>query len=472
MKRKVYFRADASADIGYGHFIRTLALADMLKDNFDCTFFTQSPTEYQRAEVAKVCKLVELPSDNSKFNLFLEYINGDEIVVLDNYFYSTDYQREIKIRGCRLVCIDDIHDKHYVADVVVNHAIEDSSKYSIEKYTKLCLGLDWALLRKPFLQTVDTSTKISGHWFISFGGSDYYNLTEKYIRIIHSRSDVKSISVVIGDAYRYEHTLINYDKVHIFRNLSSLEMAKLMKASEYAILPCSSICIEAISQGCKVYAGYYVDNQIDSYYYLSKEKLIQGLGNLNEIDTIELCDIKKIVSLTKFDTIPAQYSDVFNGLEKSFINKGLVFLDYVLLPEYEHKIIWENRNDDVIRINMDSSEIIPWENHCNFVSSLRSNTWRRYWAVYNDGMFIGSVNISYIDDNTVERGIFVVPNQIGKSWGTKIEQATLDLLRSMNIYTVNAKVLQTNRQSLYFHYKNGYSKVGSDEKYQYLARQL
>ena len=65
-----------------------------------------------------------------------------------------------------------------------------------------------------------------------------------------------------------------------------------------------------------------------------------------------------------------------------------------------------------------------------------------------------------------------MPNQIGKSWGTKIEQATLDLLRSMNIYTVNAKVLQTNRQSLYFHYKNGYSKVGSDEKYQYLTRRL
>ena len=33
--QKIYFRADASATIGYGHFIRTLALADMLKDDFD-----------------------------------------------------------------------------------------------------------------------------------------------------------------------------------------------------------------------------------------------------------------------------------------------------------------------------------------------------------------------------------------------------------------------------------------------------
>ena len=28
--KKIYFRADASAQIGYGHFIRTLAIADML----------------------------------------------------------------------------------------------------------------------------------------------------------------------------------------------------------------------------------------------------------------------------------------------------------------------------------------------------------------------------------------------------------------------------------------------------------
>ena len=42
--QKIYLRADASAAIGYGHFIRTLALVDMLKDDFDCTFFTCHPT--------------------------------------------------------------------------------------------------------------------------------------------------------------------------------------------------------------------------------------------------------------------------------------------------------------------------------------------------------------------------------------------------------------------------------------------
>ena len=94
-KQKIFFRADAGAQIGYGHFIRTLALADMLRNDFDCTFFTQSPSEYQQREIEKVCSLVCLPSDDSKFEKFLDYLTGKEIVVLDNYFYTSKYQKQI-----------------------------------------------------------------------------------------------------------------------------------------------------------------------------------------------------------------------------------------------------------------------------------------------------------------------------------------------------------------------------------------
>ena len=71
MKQRIYFRADAGREIGYGHFIRTLALADMLKDDFDCVFVTQSPTAYQQAEVSGVCPLVGLPATDARFGMFL-----------------------------------------------------------------------------------------------------------------------------------------------------------------------------------------------------------------------------------------------------------------------------------------------------------------------------------------------------------------------------------------------------------------
>ena len=101
--QKIYFRADASATIGYGHFIRTLALADMLKDDFDCTFFTCHPTSYQVSEMEKVCPFIPLQEETHSAD-FLSHLQGDEIVVLDNYFFTTDYQLAIKQKGFRLVC--------------------------------------------------------------------------------------------------------------------------------------------------------------------------------------------------------------------------------------------------------------------------------------------------------------------------------------------------------------------------------
>ena len=42
MKQRVYFRADGHAKMGLGHVIRSLALAEMLKEDFDCYFIIRS----------------------------------------------------------------------------------------------------------------------------------------------------------------------------------------------------------------------------------------------------------------------------------------------------------------------------------------------------------------------------------------------------------------------------------------------
>ena len=128
MKRKVLFRADASRKIGYGHFVRSLALADMLKDDFECIFYTQSPTSYQREQVSDVCQLVELPEDDSKFPLFLDVLSGNEIVVLDNFYYTLEYQQQIKEKGCKLVCMGG-PDRLYAADVILSQATTDPALF-------------------------------------------------------------------------------------------------------------------------------------------------------------------------------------------------------------------------------------------------------------------------------------------------------------------------------------------------------
>lgn len=282
-KRKIIFRADAAPEIGYGHFVRTLALADMLKDDFDCTFYTQTPTESQKNQAATVCPLKELPSDDSKFPLFLSMLSGDECVVLDNYFYTTEYQGKIRAKGCKLVCIDDIHDKHYVSDVLINHAVTDKSLFSVEPYTRLCLGTEWALLRKPFL-TQGLHKTISNRNNLTvctiFGGADYFDLTDKAVAALSEIPEVAKIKAVVG--FNSPLPKSESPKVEYLQNLSAEQMAELYGSCDIALVPASTVCIEALACGIPVVAGYFVDNQRAIYADYCDRGYISGLGNLLE----------------------------------------------------------------------------------------------------------------------------------------------------------------------------------------------
>lgn len=315
-RKKIFFRADASLEIGYGHFIRSLALADMLKDDFECIFYTQTPTDYQRKEAEKVCELVALPADDDKFQLFLDILTGNEIVVLDNYFFTTDYQRQIKTKGCKLVCIDDMHNKHYVADMVINHGNVKPEQFDCEPYTKFLLGERYKLLRNPFLKPV-WNKKRNDEIVVNMGGSDPYRLTDKIVSLLLDIDSAFQILVILGDgAYLSDN---NKRRVKVRSKLTAEQMASIFEASAFAILPNSTVSIEAMSRGIPLLIGYQADNQEEGYKKSSSMKRFVPLGNLREINLQILSEaIKQIDDLSPFllDTsqIKDNYLEAFNSL--------------------------------------------------------------------------------------------------------------------------------------------------------------
>lgn len=321
--QKILFRADAGAGIGYGHFIRTLALADMLKDDFDCCFYTAEPTSYQISQMKEVCRYVAL-EETTKFKAFLDYLSGDEIVVLDNYFYTTDYQRRIKDKGCKLVCIDDMHDKHYVADLVINQGIcwtrED---YSCEDYTRFAFGLRYSLLRKPFFEAcrarhsrIPILDKLNV--VVAFGGSDFLDLTQKTIHGIVDESTVESITAIVGDRYSSDK-MIESPKVIYKKNLSAKEIADTFMNTDVAILPASTMMNEALACGAKIIGGYYVRNQEYDYYAFLKENLIEGVDDYSDdcsVDRIRKA-LRRVHNKALLDTITPETPQIMVELFKT-----------------------------------------------------------------------------------------------------------------------------------------------------------
>lgn len=317
-KNNIIFRADADKQIGYGHFVRSLALAEMLKDDFNCYYATVQPTDFQLSEIAKVCNYLPIPAYSNHFDSFLSLLAGDEIVVLDNYFFSSEYQYLIKQKGCKLVCLG-TNDKYYYADLLINFVIYDERKFLTEPYTQFCLGLEWAILRKSFrADRKSISGTKKNKIVVCFGGTDQFKLTERVVDVL-LKQNCENINVISTDALgvaRIEALCSKSVRVHI--NISEWDVCDLLLSSNLAILSTSTIVLEALACKTSVIAGYYVDNQINMYNALEEKRYILGLGNLLE-DTMEQKLVKKMNS-SDFSFLDNPILD-FSNLQSKYIEQ-------------------------------------------------------------------------------------------------------------------------------------------------------
>lgn len=286
-KQKVILRADAGKSIGFGHFIRSLALAGYLKDYFDCSFYTFNPTElkpssYQIDEICKVCSFVNIEALNQKeYDLkFINSLKGDEVVVLDNYYFSTEYQKAIKDKGCRLVCIDDMHERHFFADAVITVTPNDRSMFSMEPSTRFLGGINHSFLRPEFFKPILRKSKTNEvrKVVLAMGGADAFELTDKMIDILLNEKPDITLSVIAGDTVDINPKYRN--SVNIRRRLSAKEIVNLFSESDLGVFPASTICMEALARKLPVVAGWYVDNQKELYDYGVSVGLFMPLGNL------------------------------------------------------------------------------------------------------------------------------------------------------------------------------------------------
>ena len=322
-KQEVYIRADGSSDIGLGHLVRCISLAHMLRDDFSVHFFSLKIPDSLKNEI------IQNEWDFTAIEEESDYINeltGNEIVVLDGYQFDSDYQKLIKDKGCILVCIDDFHDQHFYANLVINHAPGVVKvNYEGESYTKYLLGPDYALLRPEFLgsnsQEMNTSKGIK-NLFICFGGSDSKNLTAKILSWIPSKNYL--VTVVLGNAYSHQDVLNNVIeerqdlKVVIKNSLSAEEIRKELKQADLAIVPASGILFEIISARLPVVSGYYVDNQKGIYKGFKKLGCIIDAKNF---DKKHFSEAISIIDEDKFNIIRRNQAQAIDGLSMNRIQE-------------------------------------------------------------------------------------------------------------------------------------------------------
>lgn len=277
--KRIIIRADACRETGMGHFMRSLAFGGMVKDDYDVAFTSYCadspdgiPAGWQLKEIAgeEVTFIPLQASSIAEFDeKFIEEARKYDTAVLDNYYYSTLYQQRAREAAGRLIVIDDMGNHHTPADMLISFCPLPRNFFSTEPYTKYLSGPEYTFLRKPFRERPAAGER---HWpphriFIAMGGTDPLNIgpeIQNYVKEI--------LPETVCDLVR--------------GGLSAAEIAAKLDEADLAIVPASTICMEALSRNLPVAAGFFIDNQIPIYRYAIKQGWISPLGRLTESNSL------------------------------------------------------------------------------------------------------------------------------------------------------------------------------------------
>jgi spore coat polysaccharide biosynthesis predicted glycosyltransferase SpsG len=179
-----------------------------------------------------------------------------------------------------------MHDKHYVADIVINHAEGiDPLVYSIESYTKLLIGYKYALLRKEIRNGANNFTKKKYSALVVMGGADPLRITPILVEQLAKYHFSKPVAVVVGGDEIKTTKISRSENIIYFQKLNAGEMAELMLSAEFGIFPASTVSVEACRIGLPFICGYYVDNQIEIYRGIEENKLAVCIGDYTTFST-------------------------------------------------------------------------------------------------------------------------------------------------------------------------------------------
>tara|TARA_B110000263_G_scaffold88983_1_gene77765 strand:- start:467 stop:1483 length:1017 start_codon:yes stop_codon:yes gene_type:complete len=304
---KVVFRVDASLQMGIGHVMRCLTLANELKQqNHEIVFICRELTD-NLILLIKYPVLVLPKNDNFQSDgLYLNWLGATQeqdaeqtikaipkntdLLIVDSYALDEIWQKQLRPYTKKIMVIDDLADRQFDCDVLLNQnlgtQIEDY-KDKVPNDCELLLSCDYALLRPEFSNLREKAlikrknTKEIKNILISMGGSD---ITNKTYDILQDISDDLNIVVVLGGSSPHNKMIISYakDKENIKVLIDADNISGLMFDADLAIGAGGSTSWERCCLGLPTLLYVLAENQ---------RKIAE---NLERLDAVKIVDNLKV----------------------------------------------------------------------------------------------------------------------------------------------------------------------------------
>ncbi|WP_057915695.1 UDP-2,4-diacetamido-2,4,6-trideoxy-beta-L-altropyranose hydrolase [Peribacillus muralis] len=314
----VFIRVDASIDIGIGHVMRCLTLAQKLREqgnmvSFICREHTGHLCDFIEINGYKVLRLpasqVNLKITNyTKHSKWLGVpLSVDatqtknllrkgfvDLLIVDHYAINEVWEGSLREVVNKILIIDDLADRKHDCDVLIdqNYFEDYPIRYHslVPPHCKTFLGPSYVLLRDEFYDQWSEQEIRSGavkRILIFFGGIDHTNETGKALATFlkMNRNDIQ-VDVVVGRNNLHKRKLASickqYNFLHFYCQVANI--SELMRQADLSIGAGGTTTWERCFLSLPSIVWSIADNQVEICKTLSRKKIIKYLG---EKETLE-----------------------------------------------------------------------------------------------------------------------------------------------------------------------------------------
>jgi UDP-2,4-diacetamido-2,4,6-trideoxy-beta-L-altropyranose hydrolase len=491
--QRIAFRTDANSQIGTGHFMRCLTLADELKQRGSeiCFISRALPKHFKKMLHDKKIELCELSDEpcaavrddlphshwlrTSQYKDASESINFLSSSVVDWLIvdhYAIDHRWEKKLRSVvkNILVIDDLADRNHECDILLdqNFYLNLDQRYN-DKVPINCLkllGPAYSLVRSEFRENrkfFKSKTEAIKNVLVFFGGIDANNYTTQVVKAFIELNWDIHLNIVVGHDHAHIEEIQKLCTEFGFSlHIQTTNMAQLMLEADLAIGAGGSSVWERFCMGLPTLCICAANNQK------------QQIADLQEAGLVIAPEKNQDIRKSIYQTMLAQKSDPSS---RKFISEkvfdlvdgyGAIKVSNILFSadmkirlanESDSRSLHAWRNHPVIRSASVSQKEIDWAEHQKWFSEKCGQIDYPILIGEVQQTPVGVVRFD-IHDGTAEVSIYLVPEPSYRGLGRKLLSAAENwlVINRPKVSKLIAYVLQGNGASIRLFQSMGYVK--------------
>ncbi|MHB1041763.1 MAG: cytidylyltransferase domain-containing protein [Eubacteriales bacterium] len=318
--RRILFRCDGNAEIGLGHVVRCLALADEMREAHGCGVsfaMASGPVGFELVRKAGY-PIIQKAGEHEDvwLDVVIQDLRPDALVLDVRSGLSRGSVEKWRSSGVMIVTVDDPSERRLAADLALYPPVPQVQKMDWTGFNgQLHVGWEWVALRRGVAQRPPHVPHERPLVLVTMGGSDPAGLTLKAVEGLDLLDQEFDTVVVLGSGFCHVAELAallkrTRRKFDVRRNVQ--DMPGLMSRSDLAVASFGVTAYELAAMGVPaVYMCLTEDHAVSASSFVNAGIGV-SLGVYREVKSEFLAH--SVLSMLVNDKLLAQMSELASNL--------------------------------------------------------------------------------------------------------------------------------------------------------------